>query len=198
MSHRYPDTALLVFAKAPEPGKVKTRLIPLLGKVAASEFYSKMASDIISRLAESKLCPMILYCHPDTTHLFFEQHAKKFNLKLRSQQGMNLGERMFHAVKWALDSSSKVIIIGTDCPSYSAHYIEEAVNQLDKYAVVVGPATDGGYVLIGMKQAHHQLFSDIEWGTNTVLQATVTKIKENKLSYFLLSPLNDIDEPGDL
>ena len=198
MNFQYPDTVLLIFAKAPEPGKVKTRLISVLGKEAACEFYSKMASDIISRLTDSMLCPIVLYCYPDTNHIFFKKHEQKFNLELKRQEGIDLGERMFHSIKTALDYSTKAIIIGTDCPSYSEQYIEEAVNQLDKFDVVLGPATDGGYVLIGMKEPHHQLFNDIKWSTNTVLQSTVTKIKENKLSYYLLSPLNDIDEPGDL
>ena len=198
MSYKYTDTCLLVFAKAPVPGKVKTRLIPALGEDGACHFYTEMLSQIVERFALSKLCPIHLLCHPDTEHNFIKEISSKLDLQLFPQQGRDLGERMFHASTKALMTYSNVILIGADCPDYSIDYIEKSIDLLEDNDVVIGPAFDGGYVLIGMKRPYKYLFNDIEWSTGTVLQTTMIRIKENNLSCALLPPLNDIDRPEDL
>ena len=198
MSYQYPDTCLVIFAKAPIPGKVKTRLIPALGIEGACQLYEEMAHNIIVKLAESKICQVNVYSHLDMTHQFFKDLEIRNALKIYSQQGNNLGERMFQAIKSTLINFSKVIVIGADCPEYSADYLENAIHALDRKDVVIGPATDGGYVLIGMKTAEPHVFARISWGGNTVLDNTVERIVESSLSYELLSPLHDIDVPADL
>ena len=198
MSYQYPDTCLVIFAKAPIIGKVKTRLIPALGAEGACEFYQEMAHNIIVNLAESEICQVKIYSHLDSTHQFFKDLEISNALKVYPQHGNNLGERMFQAIKNSLINFSKVIVIGTDCPEYSAYYLESAIQALDRKDVVIGPATDGGYVLIGMKTAEPHVFARINWGGKTVLDNTVERIVESSLSYELLSPLHDIDVPADL
>jgi hypothetical protein len=105
---------------------------------------------------------------------------------------------MWTAIQDALQDYDKVIVIGTDCPDYTCEYIEQAINLLDETDVVIGPAMDGGYVLIGMKKAYEFLFYDIPWSSNAVLETTIEKIKNHSLSYALLPSLRDIDTPDDL
>lgn len=198
MSYQYSDTCLIIFAKAPIIGKVKTRLIPALGAEGACQLYEEMARKIIVNLSESKICQAKVYSHLDITHQFFKDLEISNALKVYPQHGNDLGERMFQAVKSRLIKFSKVIVIGTDCPDYSADYIESAIHVLDKKDVVIGPATDGGYVLIGMKTPEPHVFTQIKWGQNTVLEKTLERLIEKSLTYQLLSPLHDIDVPADL
>jgi len=198
MSYRYPDTVLLIFAKAPVPGRVKTRLIPFLGKEGACELYAHMATNIVSHLSASFLCPVHLCCQPDTSHIFFRGHARRQYVEVESQTGSDLGARMHNAIAHGLKKYQKAIVIGTDCPDYSVEYIEEAIQQLDVIDVVVGPAYDGGFVLIGMKKAHASIFYKVEWGGENVLQTTRRNIATQRLTLNLLSPLHDIDTVEDL
>lgn len=198
MSYRYPDTVLLIFAKAPVPGRVKTRLIPFLGKEGACELYTHMATDIISRLSASFLCPVHLYCQPDPSHIFFREHARRQYIEVGSQTGSDPGARMHNAIAHGLKKYQKAIVIGTDCPDYSAEYVEEAIKQLDVIDVVVGPAYDGGFVLIGMKKVYASIFHKVEWGGKNVLQTTRRNIATQKLTSNLLPPLHDVDTVEDL
>ena len=199
MNFQYPDTVLLIFAKAPEPGKVKTRLISVLGKEAACEFYSKMASDIISRLTDSMLCPIVLYCYPDTIHIFFKKHEQKFNLELKRQEGIDLGERMFNAFEFVFNQKNRqAIIVGTDIPDLSKEIILGAIDSLDKNDLVIGPSHDGGYYLLGMKKVHSGLFEDIEWSSNSVFSSTVQKANASNLKIKELQMLRDIDTKNEL
>jgi len=198
MACQHPDTCLVIFAKSPLPGKVKTRLIPVLGKEGACQLYKSMAQKIITNLSSANVCHVHLYIHPVINHGFFKDLQKANELTMFQQEGKDLGDRMSHAIDVSLKDHAKVIIIGTDCPEYSADYIEQAIYGLDDKDVVIGPAKDGGYVLIGMKQPHSHLFTQIDWGKSTVLDKTLKKIDEISLHYQLLQALHDIDVPADL
>ncbi len=105
---------------------------------------------------------------------------------------------MFGAFQYVLNSQSKAIIIGSDCPDISSQIIEEAFIRLDKHDCVIGPSEDGGYYLLGMKKLHSALFEDIEWSSSKVMEQTIRKIESLQLSYTQLPKLNDIDTIDDL
>jgi hypothetical protein len=121
---------------------------------------------------------------------------EKYEKKL--QQGANLGERMAGAIATTLAGGvKKAIIIGSDCLEIGAEHIRLAYRKLDEVDVVIGPATDGGYYLLGMKMLHRDLFEDIAWSSDEVLKETLKKIFQLSLSYWQLEILSDIDDLED-
>lgn len=198
MPFKYPEARILVFAKAPIAGMVKTRLIPDIGENAAAAFYCDMASTVIDRIAKSQLCPADIYCYPDTTHRFFKDKALKNKMELVSQSGNDLGERMLNAINVSSHQSSNIILVGTDCLEYTDEYFELAIKYLECHDVVVGPATDGGFVLIGMKNLVPGIFKDVVWGDEHVMKTTENNLKRLNQSYKLLTPLNDVDTLEDM
>ena len=196
---KYPDAKLIIFARAPIPGEVKTRLIPALGKNGATQFYQRMAQHVIGSLLDSQLCDVSIDCMPDSSHAFFLNILEQRCVELNKQTGSNLGERMAHAIGHALNSYRYAILIGTDAPCLSPEHIEHAIDALKSGSdVVIGPAEDGGFVLIGMRRLHRELFSDIDWGTAGVLKQTLDKARQSKLSVFQMPVLWDVDTPDDL
>lgn len=139
-----------------------------------------------------------LHCAPDTNHHLFKSLSEKHKIKLVPQQGADLGEKMANAMKTALKTSSQCIIIGTDCPMINESYLHQAFEQLANSDVVVGPAKDGGYVLIGSKVYDNQLFSQVNWSTSEVLQQTLKNIRHLHLKYHKLDTLSDVDTHEDL
>jgi len=191
--------SLLVFAKEPVPGNVKTRLIPAIGENSATKLYEKLLYQTLNACSKLLSVNIILCCsRSDANNTRCQYYADYFTVVLRSQVGQDLGERMHYALNEALFESEQVILIGTDCPEYSAAYLEKAFTLLDNHDVVLGPAADGGYVLIGMKQPHQELFQEIPWSTAKVLPLTRQRLTSLGLSWAELETLNDIDEPSDL
>ena len=199
MNYRYPDTAILIFAKAPVAGQVKTRLTPPLKPVQAVALHQKLVARTLRMATKTALAPVILYCSPDQKHPFFIECEQTYATALETQQGDDLGTRMLHGLENALQQMRYVVLIGTDCPAMGQDYIEEAIQRLRSGSdVVIGPANDGGYVLIGTKQAHAELFTDIEWGKDTVFSITMERIMQAGLQLSLLASMQDIDRPEDL
>lgn len=199
MNYRYQDSTILIFAKAPLPGKVKTRLTPPLNPVQAAELHQKLLTRTLKMATQTALAPVSLYCSPDQQHPFFVRCQQTYPIDLAQQIGDDLGARMQHGIETVLQHSRIAIVIGSDCPEMNQRYLEEAIQRLRSGSdVVLGPATDGGYVLIGMKQIHPQLFSDIEWGSDTVLGQTMERIMQAGLQLSLLESMQDIDRPEDL
>ena len=196
---QHPDAKIIVFAKTPVAGQVKTRLIPALGNDGAKQLHCQMMEHTLDTVTENKIAPVELHCSPDITDDYIQSLSKRYNMTLRNQQGNDLGERMSHALNKALDNSSYVILIGTDCPSLSAAYIQQAIEILQSGTdVVIGPAEDGGYVLIGVKSSHPEIFTHIDWGTHQVLQQTRDQIQTQGISFKELDALWDVDTPDDL
>jgi len=185
-----------MFARAPMLGQVKTRLIPALGEQGALDMHVQLMQRQIKVLNKSSLCPSQLWVDQIPTHPAFEG----FHGEVTQQKGINLGEKMFHAARCVLEQFLKVVIIGSDCPEIDGTYLEQALLELDKSTidVLLGPAMDGGYVLIAMKQPHKEIFLDIDWGSDLVLKQTVNKLEECSLRYFMLPTLRDIDTEDDL
>lgn len=117
---------------------------------------------------------------------------------LSDQQGADLGERMAFSFSIALQTHDKVIIIGTDCPALDEEYIEQAIQALGEHDVVIGPAEDGGYVLLGLRKFSLELFTGISWGSDSVLKQTRQVLKDLSWSYKELGIMHDIDRPKDL
>ena len=176
--YSFPNARLLIFAKAPVAGQVKTRLIPPLSAAEAAQLHTRFIQRTLSVACGSNLCPVQLWCSPESRHPFFTDCRRSFPISLHAQRGADLGERMRQAAASALAESDYTLLIGCDCPTLSAAYLRQALTALKKgYNAVLGPAEDGGYVLLGLRYAEPELFSGIEWGTDTVLDSTRNRLR---------------------
>ena len=191
--------ALIIFSKAPIPGTVKTRLIPTLGEEGAANLYMNLLEQTLNKAIESNINDLRLYCTPTTEDVFLEQQAAKFSCTLHLQTGNDLGERMAQALEETLEVYDSALLIGCDCPALSADDLNMACKQLTQdYDLVIGPAKDGGYYLIGLCHPDKRLFMDVKWGESDVLTRTRKRIKELGLKAYELPELWDLDRPEDL
>ncbi len=189
---------LLVFTRYPEPGKTKTRLIPLLGLQGAAELHRQMTEATLKKVKVLKDVSVVI-CYTGTTVVSMKSWLGN-GLDYREQCQGDLGERMYDALSasFTLVSDSHVVIIGTDCPDLSPAIINQAFQSLSSHDLVLGPALDGGYYLIGVRSAIAQLFQGIPWGTEKVFTQTQATAKALGLRVFELPLLRDIDRPEDL
>lgn len=195
---RYPDTVVLVFAKAPVAGKVNTRLIPAIGVDKATQLQSDLVQNRLSMLDSARFCDVVLYCMPDTVDSFFQECKKRYSILLKQQQGANLGARMAHAITEQSAVYKNIILIGTDAPSLDAVKIETAIQTLQQGCdIVLVPAEDGGYVLIGMNRCHETVFFSVPWGTDRVLIKTRANVVAAGLKMVEMEACWDIDRHED-
>ena len=186
--------ALLIFVKNLIPGQVKTRLAATLGNDAAMDIYQQLLKNLNSKIQSLEAEKIVFYSKCMEDDIWDSAIFKKV-----VQQGNDLGERMENAFKVSLAAGNKkAVIIGSDCPGIDESILNEAFEKLTGFDIVIGPATDGGYYLLGMKKNYPFLFQDFEWSTDRVLQQTIELCNRNQLSYFLLPELSDIDEEKDL
>jgi len=194
---------IILFTRLPKPGAVKTRLINRLGPQGAAELHDKMTIHVLRRiqpiLKVRKIQLQVYYCggsRKEMVNWLGNAYA------LYSQQGSNLGQRMEHALTRIIrQGADRALLIGSDCPALDADILSRALDSLDSHDLVLGPAADGGYYLIGLragKNGYANLFANIDWGTDQVLQQTLTQAKKSRFSYTLLPRLHDIDRPEDL
>ena len=189
------NNAVIIFVKNPELGKVKTRLSATIGNEKALEIYKELLAHTLMSVKEI-MADVFIYFSDSIDENIFEFENNFFK---KMQKGDNLGERMSNAFKEVFDLwYDNVIIIGTDCPGLDLNLLENAFLQLDNVDVVIGPAEDGGYYLLGMKKHYAKLFENINWSSSSVLQATLDNCNKNKLTHTLLSILSDVDEEKDL
>lgn len=192
------NTVLQVFAKAPVPGEVNTRLIPHIGVELATSLQDELIQCRLDALTKSKLCKVQLWCSPDTDSAYFKTCRKRYHVELIEQVGNNLGERMHNAVQYGLQEYSHVIIIGTDAPALTVEQIAEAMDHLEQgNDVVIVPAEDGGYVLIGMNNNNAAVFDSVVWGSSQVYEKTISNISAAGLKLSTLQPCWDIDRVED-
>jgi rSAM/selenodomain-associated transferase 1 len=195
---KHPDARLLILSKAPDPGAVKTRLIPLLGVTGAARLYTSMLHACIDRLVAASLCPVDLWCAPTTSHPFFIACRQHFGVTLQQQTGGDLGKRMKHALETALHQSGYAVLVGADCPGLAVSDIEEALQVLKQGTdVVLGPAFDGGYYLVAMRSSHAFMFEDIPWGSADVLSLTESRLRARGVCWHRLTMRRDLDTPED-
>jgi rSAM/selenodomain-associated transferase 1 len=195
---RSADTVVLLFAKAPVEGEVNTRLIPDIGVEAATQLQHELIEHRLEMLSQSELADIELHCLPDTQHECFVAAHKNYPVTLRQQDGSVLGERMFNAVTVALKSYRHCILLGTDAPALDAVAIGHAIDVLRSgMSVVIAPAEDGGYVMLGLSKAYRCLFQDIAWGTENVMQQSRDALAMNGIEYQELASCWDIDRVED-
>ncbi|MDQ2751704.1 MAG: TIGR04282 family arsenosugar biosynthesis glycosyltransferase [Bacteroidota bacterium] len=187
--------ALLIFTKNPEAGKVKTRLAATIGNAAALTIYRQLllhTVTVTNQLLDDKF---VFYSNYIEEKDIWDSNAYQKGL----QEGNDLGERMNNAFHFVFQKRyNKVVIIGTDCFELNAEIIRNSFTLLNSHDVVIGPAEDGGYYLLGMKQLYSELFNDIQWSTDAVLAQTTNKCAALQLNHCLLPVLKDIDEEKDL
>lgn len=194
-----PRRAVGVFAKAPTPGKVKTRLAADIGALRAAEIYRTMGRATVDGLRDGAYRLIVFGDPPDAPSL--ESIARWLgpdDIEVRAQSGGDLGTRMAAAVEEALAESDEVVLVGTDIPGIDRGTVLEAFARLGSHDVVVGPATDGGYYLVGLTRPRPELFADIEWSTPRVLPETLKRIEAAGLAVALLEPKSDVDTVDDL
>lgn len=195
---QFPHSRILIFAKAPEAGRVKTRLIPALGGDGAALLQQRLLDHTLDWVTQAALCPVELWCAPDDRHPAFRSLAACHGITLRAQQGADLGQRMAHAARSALADAQQVLLIGNDCPVMKADYLRAALQALQQgKEVVFGPAEDGGYVLLGLRRCHDVLFSDLPWGSERVMAVSRRRVAELGLPTEELAVLWDLDRPED-
>ena len=174
------DVAVIVFSRAPVPGRVKTRLVPRLGAWRAARLHARLTAHALATAQAAGCGPVALY--PDAR-----------------QRGADLGERMYRALKHTLRQHRAAIVIGSDCPALRPADLRRAARLLAGGCdVVLGPAEDGGYVLLGARRLSVRLFAGIDWGTPSVYAATVARLRELGYRWRALRTLWDLDRPQDL
>lgn len=188
--------SIAILAKAPIPGRVNTRLIPAIGAHAAAVLQERLTERAAATALAANVGPVTLWCAPDATHSTFLKLVMQQRIILKRQPEGDLGMRMLAATA---ASSSPVLVIGTDCPALTEMHLRGAANSLrEGNDVVIIPAEDGGYVLIGTRTAQPAIFAGIAWGTNTVLAESRVRIIEQRLVLTEQPPLWDVDTEADL
>ena len=193
------DCRVIVFAKAPDPGAVKTRLIPLLGADGAAALHARLVQRALATACAAEIGRVELACAPDPGHLFFHDCGTRYGVRLFPQGDGDLGARMLRACERTLaDTGGSVLIIGADCPALTPAHLIEARRALDEgHAAVLAPAEDGGYVLIGLSRCDARLFDGIAWGGSGVMDATRARLTMLGWKWRELDALWDVDRPAD-
>ncbi|PCI73347.1 MAG: flagellar biosynthesis protein FlgB [SAR86 cluster bacterium] len=195
----HPRSRIAVFAREPRLGQVKSRLASEIGADEALAVYLAMLARLGALLIRAKIADWDLWVTSNCSHENFISLCNKRNIHL--QVGQDLGARMDAAIQQTLldKNVENVILIGTDCPALTEGYLDQALLTLESGVdVVLGPAEDGGYVLVGMRRPLAAVFEDIPWGSDQVMHRTLEALKANELSYRLLDTLWDVDRPEDL
>ena len=191
---------LIVFTRYPEPGKTKTRLASSLGDKGAAGIQKELSENTLSRVRQ------LQKIHPVDVRIYFAggdlermQAWLGSDLQYRHQKNGDLGERLISACADAFGQAyRRVVVIGSDCPGITHHHLDLAFTALLHKDLVLGPATDGGYYLIGLSREARSLFTRIPWGTDAVLAETIQAGEELGLSIEILEELSDVDRPEDL
>jgi uncharacterized protein len=187
--------ALIIFAKLPRVGEVKTRLGASIGMQKAAEVYADLARhvfDIATELAALETRVYLMYA-PGVQEADIVRWVER-DFIFREQRGETLGDRMRDAFELVFQEGAKEsVIIGTDIPDLSVRVIQEAFSHLATHEVVIGPSADGGYYLLGLSVPDRDIFDAIPWSTDAVLRDTVTKLQHLGRSYAMLEVLTDVD-----
>lgn len=186
---------IIVFAKAPVPGEAKTRLIPALGAAGAARLHERLVDRALETACAAGLGAVELCCAPDAAHPFFADRAARLGVALTEQGPGDLGARMQRALAARLPA----VLIGADCPAMTPEYLREAGRALaDGYDAVLGPAEDGGYVLVATGRSHPEAFTGIRWGGPYVMEEQRARFRTIGWRWIELATLWDVDRPEDL
>lgn len=197
------STTIIIFAKAPVPGAVKTRLIPALGPAGAARLALRMLEHALQIAADARLGPVQLHCAPDARHPALQAAAARAGATCRAQGSGDLGERMRSALAASLQLSPRALLLGTDCPALDAGVLHQADAALAAGAdSVFVPTADGGFALTGFRRealtAIDEVFAAIPWSTSGVMSSVRDQLLRAGLRWTELATLVDVDEPPDL
>jgi glycosyltransferase A (GT-A) superfamily protein (DUF2064 family) len=212
------STALIVFARAPQLGRVKTRLVPALGEQGALDLYRAMLRHTLQVADQFNADELILACTPDTHNCELRAMGHAVQATLQVQCGADLGARMLHALRASLQMHEIALLIGSDCPSLSSSDLEAARSRLVTQEggerseqnlsgcdtathgtqMVFVPATDGGYVLVGATKPCAEIFYEMPWGSSEVMNVTRQRLHEKAVDWQELQAQTDIDRAEDL
>jgi len=186
-------TSIAILAKAPVPGYAKTRLIPSIGAHAAARLQDAFTERTVKTALASQAGAVTLWCAPNPGHPSFVELGRNLSIVLKRQPGGDLGERMLAAM-----AGGPTVILGTDCPALTPQHIAATAEALQHADVVITPADDGGYVLIGTRKPQPQLFAGIAWGGSSVMDETRARMARLALHCIEFEPLWDVDTEADL
>jgi len=188
-------TALVIFVRNPISGKVKTRLAKDIGDERALEIYLQLLHHTLEITRSLSFRKFIYYADEVSDYDLWSVPG----YTKRKQNGNDLGERMFNSFKELFDQGfTRIIIIGSDCLQLKTKTLEEAVSLLDSNTAVIGPASDGGYYLLGLNKLYPDLFTNKPWSTDQLFAKTIDDFINQGISYALLNLLSDIDDATDL
>ena len=191
-------TRIVIFAKAPVPGQVKTRLIPALGEAGAARLAYRMLLDTVGEAVAARLAIPELCTEPHPLEPEWEPFLPREQLRFTAQGEGDLGERLARAAKRTLLTGEHILLIGTDCPGLDRHRLREAALALQDDDAIVHPTEDGGYALLGLRRFDPSLFGNIAWSTADVAAETIARIRALGWSLRIGATLRDVDVPADL
>lgn len=187
--------ALVIMSRVPKPGRTKTRLMNKLTGQECVKIHTACLEEICEAASELELERYIYYTGGRPGDF---DGVDLSGFTMRRQTGKDLGQRLSNAAQKILTIHDRLLFIGADVPGVTSGLLLEAFGKLSEYDVVIGPALDGGYYLVGMKQHHDEIFQSIPWGTGEVYESTIHALKCNGLSHFALGTRQDIDTWEDI
>lgn len=189
------EPPLIVFARAPVPGRVKTRLVPLLGARGAAALHARLVERALRTASVAGFSGIHLYCASSPQHRFFKKLANRYRVVLHGQGRGDLGERMYRALR----RHPGAVLIGSDVPALRPADLRAAARALAGGAdAVLAPAEDGGYALIGLRGAARGVFAGVDWGSPRVLAQTRARLRSLGWRWTELRTVWDVDRPEDI
>ena len=192
------ETRIIIFAKAPQPGLAKTRLIPALGAERAAALARRMLETTLERALGAQVGPVELRVTPAISDPTWRGIPIPDGVEISAQGEGDLGARLARATQSGLERSAAVMLIGCDCPELDSTALRQAAQTLRGADVVIHPTADGGYALLGLRRFDPRVFSDIPWSTGSVARRTIQEVDALQWSLHVAALFNDIDEPADL
>jgi rSAM/selenodomain-associated transferase 1 len=189
---------IVIFAKEPQPGFSKTRVIPALGAQGAATLAKLLLARMLQAAIASEVGVVELCVTPWSSEEVWRKMGVPVSVQLTDQGDGDLGVRMARAAQRVIDAGESVLLVGTDCPQLDAGQLQIAALALQGADAALIPALDGGYVLLGLNQYDASIFSGIAWSTSSVAAATQERLQALQWRVQTLAPLHDIDEPADL
>ena len=198
MSGSLPPTTLIVFAKAPQPGRCKTRLARRMGHPLATRCYQAMTEQVVAQATRLAPRSVVLAVAPNTGHPFFKHLARGYGCRLRRQASGDLGRRMHHALRQAQRADGAALVVGTDQPDLHGGRMADLLEQAaDGAACVVAPTDDGGYWTIGGRDTPAGMFRGVAWSTPRVARQTRQAMRRLGLAHIEGPCMRDIDDYRD-
>lgn len=188
------NVAVALMARAPQPGRAKTRLAPALGATGAAKLHAALTRHALGEIARSG-APATLWCEPAAEHPFFAACAADFGVALRDQPKGDLGARMNGIFELA---TGPLLLMGSDCPAIDARLLQVCADALAETPAVFLPTADGGYGLVGLARPVAGIFVDMPWGTDAVMQITRQRLARTGVAWSEPAEIWDVDTPADL